>query len=62
MCESSVFVKKRGQEKLLLADVVLVRPTKGGVYIEDILGRSEEIAGHIELIDLVDHRVVVSED
>ncbi len=62
MCESSVFVKKRGQEKLLLAGVVLVRPAATGVYIEDILGRSQEIAGHIELIDLVDHRVVISED
>ena len=61
MCESSVFMKEGDAERLVLEDVVLIRSLKGGVYIEDILGRSREVAGRIELIDLVNHRIIITD-
>jgi len=60
MCESSVYVKEGDAERLVLADVVLIRPVPGGLYLEDILGRSEQIAGNIEVIDLANHRVIIT--
>lgn len=62
MCESSVYVTTDGHERLVLADVVLVRPAPGGLYVEDILGASREIPGRIELIDLANHRIVISDE
>jgi predicted RNA-binding protein len=62
MCESSVYVREGERERLVLGDVVLIRPAAGGVYAEDILGRSKQIPGHIEVIDLLNHRVVIRSD
>jgi predicted RNA-binding protein len=59
MCESSVYFRSGEDERLVLEDVVLIRPTPGAIYIEDILGRSQEVPGRIELIDLMNHRVVI---
>lgn len=59
MCESSVYFKSGEDERLVLEDVVLIRPAPGVIYIEDILGRSQEVPGRIELIDLMNHRVVI---
>lgn len=59
MCESSVYFKSGEDERLVLEDVVLIRPAPDVVYIEDILGRSQEVPGRIELIDLMNHRVVI---
>jgi predicted RNA-binding protein len=61
MCQSSVYIKEGEDERLVLGDVALIRPTAGGLYIEDILGRSREIPGRIQLIDLMNHRVVVTD-
>jgi predicted RNA-binding protein len=61
MCESSVFMKEGDAERLVFEDVVLVRSLKDGLYIEDILGRSREVAGRIELIDLVNHRIIITD-
>ncbi len=61
MCESSVYKKEGDAERLILADVVLIRPVPGGLFLEDILGRSQQITGRIEVIDLMSHRVIVTE-
>ncbi len=61
MCESSVYIKEGDAERLVLADVALIRPVPGGLYVEDILGRSQHITGHIETIDLMNHRIIVTE-
>jgi predicted RNA-binding protein len=62
MCESSVYAKIGEDERLVLGDVVLVRPTPGGLYLENILGDSREVPGRIELIDLINHRIVISDE
>jgi predicted RNA-binding protein len=61
MCQSSVYIKEGEDERLVLGEVALIRPTAGGLYIEDILGRSREIPGRIQLIDLMNHRVIVTD-
>ncbi|MBN2223452.1 MAG: CooT family nickel-binding protein [Deltaproteobacteria bacterium] len=60
MCESNVYLKKGEDEQLVLEDVVLIKPAPGGLYLEDILGRVREISGRIELIDLMNHRIIVT--
>jgi predicted RNA-binding protein len=40
--------------------VVLIRPAPGGLYLEDILGRSQQIPGRIEFIDPINHRVIIT--
>lgn len=61
MCESSVYFRNAEDERLVLADVVLIRPVPGGLHLEDILGITLEVKGRIELIDLANHRVVISD-
>jgi predicted RNA-binding protein len=62
MCESSVYVREGEDERLVLEDVALIKPVPGGLYLEDILGRAQEISGRIELIDLTNHRVIVTDE
>jgi len=60
MCESSVYLKKGRDERLVVGEATLIRPEPGRVHVEDILGRSQEIPGHIELVDLMNHRIVIT--
>ena len=62
MCESSVYFKKGEKEDLILKDVVFIKPEDGSVFIEDIIGESKTIDGKITLIDLLGHKVVISQD
>jgi predicted RNA-binding protein len=62
MCESSVYLKEGEDERLILGDVVLIRPAPGGLYLEDILGASRQVQGRIELIDLMNHRIVITDE
>jgi len=62
MCESSVYFKKGEKEDLILKDVVFIKPKDGSVFIEDIIGESKTIDGKITLIDLLGHKVVISQD
>ncbi len=59
MCQSSVFLKKDGNEELILKDAILVEPVEGGVKIQGFLESPQVIPAQITKIDLLKHKIVL---
>ena len=61
MCESNVYLEEKGQEKLILENVELIKPTAEGVYLRNILGEEKTVKAKIKEIRLVDHKILLNE-
>ncbi len=59
MCQSSVFLKKNGNEELILKDAILVEPVEGGVKIQAFLESPRVIPAKIAKIDLLKHKIIL---
>ncbi len=59
MCESTVFLKEGGAEKVLMREVAAVRPSAGRLLITSILGEQLEVEAVVTELDLMGHRIVV---
>lgn len=61
MCESNAYLRKEGNEELVLENVTFVRPEKGGLLMSSLLGDEVTINARIVEIDLMAHRIVLEE-
>lgn len=61
MCESTVFVQKQGNEKLLAEDVARIVPEGDQVRVVTMLGDEHTIKGEIIDIDLMSHKILLKE-
>ena len=60
MCESNVYLKKGDEEELIMEDVSLIAPLPDGrLQIQNILGEEKEVSATIEVIDLMDHKILL---
>jgi predicted RNA-binding protein len=59
MCESTVWLRERGGERILMKEVAAVRPVAGRLVLTSILGDRLEVDGVLAELDLLGHRVVV---
>jgi predicted RNA-binding protein len=59
MCESTVFLKEGGAEKVLMKEVAAVRPNAGKLLLTSILGEQLEVEAVVTELDLMGHRIVV---
>jgi predicted RNA-binding protein len=59
MCESTVYLKERGVERLLMREVAAIRPSSGKLVLTSILGDRLEIAAVVAELDLMGHRIVL---
>jgi len=59
MCESTVFVRNKGNDTLLAEDVARVVPEDGKVRVVTLLGEEHQVTGRIVEIDLMAHRIVL---
>lgn len=60
MCESNVYLNKDGNEELIMENVAVVTPVEENKFIlKGLLGERKEIAGTIEDINLMGHRIVI---
>ncbi len=59
MCESTVFLKSAGAEKVLMKEVAAIRPAGGRLVLTSILGERLEIDAAVLELDLMRHRIVV---
>ena len=62
MCESKVFVATPEGEKLVMEDVINIRPEGEGYRLVNLFGQAAEVRGRIKEIDLLKHRVVLEPD
>lgn len=61
MCEAKVYIEESGSRKLIMEDVVTIKPTDSGLSLVDILGREKPISASIKEIKLLDHVVLLEE-
>lgn len=59
MCESTVYLKADEDEAVVMEEVSSMRPVAGGWLLVNLFGEKKEVAGEIEEIDLVAHRIVI---
>ena len=59
MCESTVYLRDGGEERVLMKDVAVVRPRGGRLLIVSVLGDRIEVEGRLSELDLMGHRIVV---
>jgi predicted RNA-binding protein len=61
MCETNAYLRKDGQEELLLAAVDKVEPDEGELRLTNIYGEQKSIKGTITRLSLIDHRVIIEQ-
>jgi len=60
MCESDVYVKEDGEEKLIVKEIISLIPRENGFILINISGKKYEIHNVvIEYIDFINHKVVL---
>ncbi len=62
MCEANVYLRKEGEEELLLESVDKVIPQEDGIMLEDIFGRRKTVKAKIVELALVDHKVILEKE
>jgi predicted RNA-binding protein len=58
MCESKVLLATAEGEKLVLEDVISIRPEAEGYRLVNLFGEEAHVRGRIKDIDLLKHRIV----
>ncbi|WDP89188.1 MAG: CooT family nickel-binding protein [Desulfobacter sp.] len=60
MCESNVYLKDGDQETLVMENVATITPAGESKFIlRGLLGEQKEIAGVIEDINLMGHKIIL---
>lgn len=59
MCEANVYLRKGGEEELVLENVDRVIPQDDGILLEDIFGKRKVVKARIKEMALVDHRIIL---
>jgi predicted RNA-binding protein len=59
MCEASVFCVKDEKQKLVLADVEVLRPEGEFIFLKNIFGEQKRVKGRIREMNLVEHRILL---
>jgi predicted RNA-binding protein len=61
MCEATAYLVSNGKEKEVMRDVVTVEVQGNNLMFRDILGNEKEFQARIKKIDLIQHKVAVTE-
>lgn len=61
MCEANAYLVKDGNEELVMESVDILRPEDGRIYIQDIFGEQRWVKGRVLEMNLVQHRIVLTE-
>jgi predicted RNA-binding protein len=54
-----VYLRKGGEEELVLENVDRVIPQDDGILLEDIFGKRKVVKARIKEMALVDHRIIL---
>ena len=61
MCESTVYLTSKGQEREIMRDVILLQPEGDVLLLASLLGERKLIRGKIKRIDFLKHTVHLEE-
>jgi len=58
MCEANAYLRRAGEETLLLEGVWVMQPESDGYRLENIFGEQKVIDAELDSISLMEHRIV----
>ena len=61
MCQSSVYLAQDGDEELILEDAILIKPEGSAIELVNLFGERKVIDAKIKTIDLLHHKVILTE-
>jgi predicted RNA-binding protein len=61
MCEANAYILKNGQEELLLSEVDIIEPDGEELRLVSIFGEQKVIKGAIHSLNLVNHKIILTE-
>ena len=61
MCESNVYLLRKGKEEKFLEDVELITSEGGCLFLCNINGEKRQIRGEIVSVDFENHKVLIRE-
>lgn len=59
MCEANAYLRKNGEDELLLESVDKIVPQEDGLLLENIFGQQKIIKARIKEMALVDHKIIL---
>lgn len=60
MCESNVYLKENGKEKLIMENVAAITPAGENRFVlKGLLGEQQQVSGIIEDINLMGHKIIL---
>ena len=59
MCQSSVYTLEKGQEELVLEEVVWVEVDGNRVTLKSLFGEPLSLTARIKTVDLMKHRIIL---
>ena len=59
MCDLKVYLKKNGEEELLLESVNQIRAERGEVMIRNLFGEEKKVRGEVREVSLIKNRIIV---
>jgi predicted RNA-binding protein len=60
MCQTTAYVLEGDREVLLLQDVISIKPEEGVLRMTNLFGEEKIVAGTIKQIDLLAHKILIS--
>ena len=62
MCDLKAYIKKQGNEELLLESVNYVHVENGEVVVRNLFGEEKKVRGAVSEVSLTKNRVLVEQD
>ncbi|MGA2027733.1 MAG: CooT family nickel-binding protein [Syntrophobacteraceae bacterium] len=60
MCEANAYLRVNGKEDVLMENVDILRPERGGLFLQNIFGEQKWVEAKIEEMNLVGHRIILA--
>ena len=57
MCQSNAYIMKDGEEKMILSDIISIKPRGTQLCLTNLFGEEEIIEASIEEVDLLNHKI-----
>ncbi len=59
MCDATAYLKRDGQEEMVMESVEILEPEDGQMRIKNVFGEEKKLKARIKGLSLVDHKIIL---
>ena len=59
MCEATAYLKRDGQEEMVMESVEILEPEDGQLRIKNVFGEEKKLKARVKDFSLVDHKIIL---